>query len=301
MNSKILETKFYEVTLEQEGAFIADLRCALFPHAKEKKFWEIVAELYTWLAPSTFELPFQDVMLKTKHGTIDVKKIVNAFDKYPIHFQGSEFHPTRIGLDVQYRFLFDGTLESFRFAHQHYMKLKEFKVKGMQPNNSSPAYKFEELAQELELKPDEDFQKKVLMLCEVGILSCSNCQGNLRTGPIYIGINPAEDFSEWYLKTISTFERILEANRLQFWKRIPIIGWFMKSQDVRENFGGLLGQEFFGTKQGLPRFLQLLIFVLFAILFGLSLYCGLESNWTPCSMFAGGAVALLIAMINKTL
>src|SRR5258708_32254812 len=125
MKAKLLEVKFHEVPLEQERSFISKFRHDLFPQAKSEKYWEVVAQVLFWIKPGQFEVPFSDVMFKTKYGKIDVRKVVHAFRAKPIHFRGNDYNPDLVGLNIEYKFIFDGTLEPFRLAHRYYEKLSE--------------------------------------------------------------------------------------------------------------------------------------------------------------------------------
>lgn len=299
MNFKVLETKFYEVPLEQEQVFISKLRRALFPYARHKKDWEIVSELFLRLPLGKMEMPFQDVMLKTQHGKINVKKLVHVFRKHPIHFQ-TDWNPDVVVLNIQYKFIFDGTLEPFRIAYKFYEKIQEAYVKELKPNTRN-SYKFEELAQKLEVEPDAEFENSVRQLCEIGVLSCHGCDGDVKKGQIYSGFNNAEDFQEWYSKFLFSFQNILEQNRREYLERIPIVRWFVNSYSGNDYGAMDLLSGGFQPSQKVSKPLQVFVFILFVILLVLAISRGLEMNWTACSIFSAAAVSLLVVMINKML
>ncbi len=292
LKPKTLKIKLYEVPTTSEKNVIAKLRKELFPKANKEMFWGIVAEWYSWLKPNCNQISISDAGYKTKYGKVNVKEIAIALNRHPIILHDSQYLETTFVLLPCYRFLFDNTLEPLRISKELFEALKEIKERDAK-EHTSISYKADELTKRLGMKVDEPFEEKIRMLCDIGLLHCSSWSSGsslFENATLNISIKPTEEYEEWYRNLISNFERDVNDNKREFWKKNKFLRWLSGKESLTDN---VLVPGEISIQAQKPRILQISILILFIPLLGTTIYFASQANWPACGIFLTAILALL--------
>jgi hypothetical protein len=218
MAINLLKTKLFEIPQVDEKEFIVNLRLALFPKAKEEKYWNYVKTWYSWIFPCKPEVLLTDAIEKTTNSKLETKEItdiVEAFDNVVIRLNKNDFNTASFFLDLDYRFLFEGSLQPFKDVRKYFENFKEIKRKNSK-ENETVVFSPEELAGKLGLENNNEFISVITGLVSLKVLFCSGWMPNekdkFKNAKFSISIKITDEFFEWYKNTVLPFQKILETN-----------------------------------------------------------------------------------------